>query len=242
MLNNFVKTGNVDRFLDAIGATEDRGAREASLMLAEGDAGLGKSRTGAWWAAQHDAIHIRIKAAATPHWVLADIVRELGNTAPAHTCEKLFAQAVGILAKEPRPIVVDEVENALGDIKVIETIRDLSDILDLTVVMIGREYVQGKLRRHRQIWTRIAAVAHFEPATSADVEKCCKELSEVEIAKDLQAEILRQSEGHIRQIVKAIANLERIARRHNARAMTLEMVKGLNLTHDRVNGRRRAAA
>jgi len=77
------------------------------------------------------------------------MVQSLGEQAPAHSCERLFNQAVGYLAKAPRPVVVDEVENGLSDIKVLETVRDISDTVDIPVVFLGREYVKGTLWRHK---------------------------------------------------------------------------------------------
>lgn len=233
MNNKFVRTSNVARLLAALEVLKGRGAPEACMLLVAGPAGMGKSRSGLWWAMQENAVHVRVKAAATPHWLLTDIVRELGDTAPAHSCEKLFAQAVGHLSKHPRAIVIDEVENALHDIKVIETARDISDLVEVPVLLIGREYVPGRLKRYPHIWTRIAAQAQFGPATSDDIRKCATELSEVPIADAVCSVIEKQADGHIREVVKCIANAEAIGLRARAREVTAEMVQGLDLTRDR---------
>lgn len=233
MRNQFVQTKNVNRFLAAISNLDDRGAPEACWVIATGDAGYGKSRCGQWWAVQNDAIQIRLKAAATPHWVLTDLVRELGENAPAHSCEKLFAQALHSLAIDPRPIVIDEVENALNaNMAVLETIRDLSDTVECTVILLGREFVPGKLKRHRQIWTRVAGVAEFGPAGVDDVRKLCDGLSDVTIGDDLVKEITDQSEGHIRQVVKAIKTVEAAAKRNRADVIDLSAFEGTRLCHD----------
>ena len=231
MKSAFVQTENVKRFLAAVQALEGRGAAEASLMLVVGDAGYGKSRTGEWWALRNDAVHVRVMAAATPHWVLSDIVRELGESAPAHFNEQLFAQAVGVLARDRRPIVIDEVENALRHMAVIETIRDLSDVCEIPVVLIGREHIRGRLRREKQIWSRVSAIASFAPATEADVGLACDTLAEVAIDPQVVAEIHRQSEGRIREVVKAIANVERIGRRSKG-PVTLAAIGGMTLTQE----------
>ena len=232
MRNRFVKTANVSRFLSGVQAIEERGAPEACLMLVWGEPGFGKSRTGAWWATHNDALSIRIKAACTPYWVLSDLLRELGIT-PAHTCEKAFAQAFDELAKHPRPIVVDEIENALHrDITALETLRDISDLVEVPILMIGRETVKQRLRQHRQIWSRISALVEFGPLSLADVQLCVDELSEVKVAEAVVAEIHKQSEGRIREVVKAIKNVERIGHRTADKKVGTDQVKGKVLIHE----------
>ena len=232
MYNKFVQTSNVSRFLTAVGAIDERGASEACILLVSGDAGHGKTRTGQWWALQQDAVFLRIKAAATPHWVLKDLVGELGEQAPAHNCEKLFAQAVGFLAKDPRPLVVDEVENGLHDIKVLETIRDVSDLTEVPVVFVGREYVWGRLKRYKHFRTRVGARADYGKATPDDVRKCVADLCEVPVADEVIAKIHEDSDGHIREIVKAIKNVERIGHRNSGSQVTAELVGETTLIHD----------
>ncbi|PCJ57876.1 MAG: hypothetical protein COA65_09025 [Rhodospirillaceae bacterium] len=232
MRPKFVKTANVDRFLAAAASLDDRGAPEASIIMVQGNAGHGKSRAGQWWAVQHDAVFLRLKAAATPHWVLTDLVTELGEAAPAHSCEGLFAQATGMLAKNPRPIIVDEVENAFNDIKTLESIRDISDLVEIPLVLLGREWVWSKLRTKPQFRTRIGARADFLPATMKDVQLCFDELCEVPVTPEVIEQVFRESEGHIRDIVKAIANVERIGKRNKGQQVALDHIKGKTLVHD----------
>lgn len=232
MRNTFVKTSNVQRFLTGMGQVEERGAPEACFLLCVGDAGHGKSRTGQWWGVQNGAVRVRLKAAATAHWFLTDLVRELGEV-PTHTCERLFAQSIESLVRDPRPIVVDEIENGLArDLAVVETIRDVADLVEVPVVLIGRDYVRAKLKRQRQIWTRISAVVEFTAATRADVALCCAELAEVKVSGDLVDEITKQSEGYIREVVKAIKNVERVGLRLKGEVVELDDMRGAPLTQE----------
>lgn len=222
MRNKFVKTANVQAFLAGLNQLEERGAPEASMMLVSGDAGYGKSRTAQWWSVQTgEACFIRLKAASTPHWVLTDLVRELNQDAPERTCEKLFAQAVGALVQNPRPLVIDEVESGLHDIKVIETLRDIADTTEVPVVMVGREYVAAHLKRYRQIDSRISARVDFQPVGEADVALLARELCEVTLAPDLIKRIGAASGGLVRNVMKALANAERAAKRKSKSAIAL---------------------
>lgn len=242
MRNRFVKTSNVDRFLAAMGDVEQRGAPEASILLVGGDAGFGKSRTGTWWHIQHDSVMIRMKAACTARWVLQDLNAALGEPDTHGRTQKLFGTAVGSLAKNPKPILVDEVEYALqNDIKALEILRDISDTVDVPLILLGREYVYKRLERHRQLYTRISGYAEFQPATAADVQLCVDELCEVPAAEEVVARIGAESEGHIREIVKAIANVERVGKRNKGKTVTLDLIQGRPLCRDWQPKTRKAA-
>ncbi|MGB0747149.1 MAG: AAA family ATPase [Magnetospiraceae bacterium] len=234
MYTTFVRTANVNRFLSAVSAIDQRGASEASWLLISGDAGLGKSKTAEWWATHNDAIEIRLKAAATPHWFLTDLVGVLGEVAPAHSCEKLFYQAMDHLSKSPQPIVVDEVENVLkGDrLETLEMVRDISDMTEAPVILVGREYVWGRLSRHKHFRTRISARADFSPLSLEDVTKCFGELSEVPVDEEVIADVHKASEGHIREVVNAIANAERIGKRAPGETVTRKSVGNTSLVRD----------
>jgi hypothetical protein len=239
MKSVFAKTSNVDRFMAGLENIESRGAPEASWMLAAGDSGYGKTRTGEWWAVQHNAILIRIKASATPHWVLTDIVNELRRETPKRSCEQLFAQVVGQMIDTPQPIVLDEVENAVRDWAVLETVRDISDILSVPVILLGREYVAQRLRSQRQIWSRISAVAAFGPATLQDVRRVADEVAEAEIEDAVCERIHEESKGFIRDIVKAISRAERLGLR-TKRPVGVADLDGVVLIDDfRAGGQRR---
>ena len=214
MRPKFVETSNVKRFTQALAACEQRGAPEASWVLITGDAGHGKTFTAIRWGTTVDAAIVRITAAATPHWILTDLVRELGEKVPARTCEELFKQAVKSLSRQPRPIVLDEAENACRrGIGCLEVIRDLSDLLELQVVVTGREWVESRLQAQRQIWSRISGLAQFGPLTVEDVRLLRTELLEVETDEALDPIILEKSKGYVREVINALGAIERIGRR-----------------------------
>jgi DNA transposition AAA+ family ATPase len=233
MRAKFVRTENVKRFIAGMHALDQSGAGEACLMLADGDAGYGKSRTAQWYAESNNppGVYIRLKSACTPHWLLHDLVSELGEAAPALTVEKLFKQVVASLCVKPRPLVIDEIEHAAKDIRVLETIRDISDACEVPTILMGRDYVRDKLKRHTAIWTRIASIVEFGPTGFDDCKLLVAELLTVEVDDAVINLIQVESEGRIREIVKALAKVERIGQRVKSR-VTLDMVKGQTLCQE----------
>jgi DNA transposition AAA+ family ATPase len=239
MKPHFVKTQNVTNFIGGTMAVEVSGAGEACLMLADGDAGYGKSRTAQWYAESVTpaGIYVRLKSACTPKWLLHDLVVELGEAAPAQSVQKLYDQAVVALCANPRPIVIDELEHALSDIRVLETIRDISDACEVTTILMGRDYVKEKLRRHTAVWTRIATVIEFGPTSLEDTTALFNQTCEVEVAPEVIRLVHVESEGRIREIVKAIANVERLGRRLKE-PVTLTHVAGQTLCQEHVKASR----
>jgi len=229
----FVKTSNVMSFLTGFSAVETRGAMESCFMLVSGKAGLGKTSTARWWALnpQVNAIYIRAAARITSHWMIAEIVRELGE-APDRRMEYCFAQAVKQVALARRPLIIDEAEHCLTDPTVLESVRDISDLTEVPVILIGYEQIKSKLKKYEQLSSRVSAVVDFRPLSIEDVQTCCKDLSDIAIAPDLCAAIHRESQGRPRLILEGIANAERHAKRNSLHEVSFADMRGQTVIHD----------
>jgi len=229
----FVKNiTNYERFRTGISAVETRGATEASLMLVTAPAGYGKSQTVDQWAVANGAAYLRAKVEWTPRYFMTELAETLKLDSRGRA-KDIFGRIAGVLGGQQIPLVIDEVEHCLRDsAQVLEAIRDLSDLTEVIVILVGMDQVQAKIARHAQISSRIAKVVEFHPATLEDVAEFCKQLSEVEIGSDLVAEILRQSAGRVREIMNAIATVEQTARRNGKASASLQDMAGQVLTHD----------
>lgn len=241
MYKKTVRTSNVLSFLAAFTALETRGAAESCWMLVTGKAGLGKTSTSRWWALSQDVngVYIRATSKITPHWLLSSIISELGQTADRRM-EYAFAQALKLVALNRRPIILDEAEHCLADPEVLETLRDISDLTEVPVIIIGYDKIKAKLTAYEQITSRISAVAEFKPLTLDDVHKCCLELAEVSISEDLVTEIHRASGSRMRTVIDAIANTERHARRNGLATVTLADMRGQTIVYDWTKATKRA--
>lgn len=228
---------NVQRFIAGTTRVEKRGAVEACWQLVEGDPGYGKTKALEWWATQHDAPYIRAKSGWTLNWALRDLVTELGEK-PYGRSENLFNQALQRVARNQKPIIVDEIEHTLHDRRVIEMLRDISDLTATPIIIGGMSGVSKQLRRHEQIYSRIADVTIFEAATEKDVATCCAQLcEETTAAPDMIAEIHKRTGGRLREVMNAIAEVERFGRRHGKKEVSAAEMPLTLLTND---GRARA--
>lgn len=232
MKKQFVKTANYELFRTGITAVENRGAAEASLMLVTAEAGFGKSTTVDNWAISAGAAYIRAKEGYTPAWFRSDLAENLKIDTRGRP-KDVFARIAGFVGGNQVPIVVDEVEHCFdNNAAVLEAVRDLSDLTEVLVIMVGMGQVQARIARHRQISSRIARVVEFQPATLEDVRLTCHQLSEVEIQADLVKEIHDVSGGRMRDIMNSIATVENFAKRNGAKTVCLADMSGQTLNHD----------
>lgn len=220
MKKGFVQNSNYARFLQTVKATEQRGAREASMMLVTGPAGLGKSATVDRWAVDSSALYLRGKETWTKRALLielADLLRIPSNA----TNHALQAKIIGAVGVRQTPIIIDEAEHTVrSSAAILECIRDISDLTETLVVLVGMESIESMIARYPQISGRIAAVARFEALTVQDVQMACKSLAEVSIDADLVKELHRQSGGKMRLVMNGIATIERLAKTNSLPAAT----------------------
>lgn len=237
-------TTNVSRFLAGVSRVKESGAAEACWQLVEGDPGFGKTRTLEWWAVQNNDVLLRAKSGWTLHWALKEIVQALGYQ-PIGRSDALFQLALEALAGSKRGVIVDEIEHALRDTRVLEVLRDISDLTGTYITIAGHTGTSGKLRRHAQIFSRISDVTVFGPCTIEDVRRICDGLAEagkgqpLKLQDDLVAEIHRRTAGRLRDVKKALANVERAARKQGLTEISLSQVSTDILTSDGKPGGRK---
>lgn len=216
MKTTFVTTSNVRKFLGALDALDRRGSPEACWMLLTSPAGLGKTTTVHWWAMRSRAVYLRAKVGWTPAEAMADLVTELGGSVTRRKAAHLTEQATALVAAgdPPRAIVIDEVEHCLGNVRVLEAFRDISDVVWGTVICVGMPGVRERIQRHEQISSRITQVVEFAESSDADIALLAADLAGVALAPDLIAQIQTASRGRNRLIMDALAAIERHVRRH----------------------------
>lgn len=221
MKKAFVKNSNYDALMIGVKSVEQRGAREASFLLVTGPAGLGKSAAVDKFAVESNAVHLRAKATWTKRALLDEAAESL-RVSKVGRNQEVQARLISAIGAKQIPIILDEAEFTVGSTAaMLECVRDISDITETIVVLVGMEQIEMKIARYPQIASRIAHVVTFRPATIEDVSQAVKQLSEVDFADDLIAELHRQSEGKMRLIINGIATLERFGKANGRAQVTL---------------------
>nr|WP_295832891.1 ATP-binding protein [uncultured Azospirillum sp.] len=253
MRDRFVKTSNVTRFMAGLTAIQQRGAGEACLMVVDGVPGVSKSTVVQWWAVQEDAILIRAKTKYTAAWLLRDLMEALGIKDEARKTEDMYRRVVQALAVRKQQAVksgrmfgvaVDEIDHVLSERRraeeILETLRDLSDILEIPTILVGMDRVRPALSKHPQITSRVGAYVEFLPADQADAAAMVRDLCDVPVADCLIGCLLELSGGLLREIKEGIARIERFGTRNGAspdKPVTRAAMTGQLLLNDRATGK-----
>ena len=114
MQSEFLMTINVKKFITLVNNLINRPKGVPGMALVYGEPGLGKSEVALWWSANNDGILINAKKTMSPHWLLQEIVREIGEI-PLYKSSDLFDQVVKALIKHTIVIIVDEVDYLVSD-------------------------------------------------------------------------------------------------------------------------------
>lgn len=236
MKTEFIKTSGVKALLAAVTKAQARGSREASWIAIMGDRGTGKTRALQWWALKHQAVYIRLGTDWSARWLLEELAKELGLSVVERRRQDLFAKVVQAVAAGRIILVLDEVEleKVRGRVKLLEMIRDISDLTEMEVVIGGDEHGIRHILKYDQFASRVAETAQFGLATLDDIKLMCGTLAEVTIADDLAAEILRQSGGYLREAKNAIAAVESWAKANNRPSVAAADVAGRMLCGGRM--------
>jgi hypothetical protein len=249
MRDTFVETGNVRRFMGALKTLNERGAVEACMVVVDGKPGLGKTTTLARWVAQTGSVYLRAQKGWDYSWFIQDLLTELSVSYQqirgkrerfARVLQELQLRAEqAALEGKVFGLVIDECDLVSSRAEIMEAIRGISDIQFMPTILVGMGRLRDNLRRFPQIESRAPNKVEFQPAGPEDVAALIRGRCEVPVAPDLVGFVHRLSKGYNREILDAIANIERFGRRMEPgpEGVTLADMAGLVIMRNRDTGR-----
>lgn len=248
MRDTFVETSNVRKFHEALKKVDERGAIEACLVVVDGKPGLGKTTTLSRWVAQTGSIYLRAQVGWDYSWFMQELLAELSVTQPIRGKRDRFARIVHELGDRAEAsafngktfgLVVDECDLVSNRGEIMEAIRGLTDIKYMPTILVGMGRLRENLRKFPQIESRGPNKAEFLPATLEDADALIKGRCEVPVAPDLVEFVWRLSKGFNREILEAIASIERFGRRMEPgpQGVSREDMAGQVIMSDRTSGK-----
>lgn len=223
MRDTFVETGNVRRFMGALKTLSERGAVEACMVVVDGKPGLGKTTTLSRWVSQTGSVYLRAQKGWDYSWFIQDLLTELSVSYQqirgkrerfARVIQELQIRAeAAALDGQVFGLVIDECDLVSARAEIMEAIRGISDIQFMPTILVGMGRLRDNLRRFPQIESRAPNKVEFQPASIDDVTALIRGRCEVPVAQDLIGFVTRLSKGYNREVLDAIANIERFGRR-----------------------------
>lgn len=211
MRTKIVPISNIARLTDAANALVHRSNGMPGMGLVEGQTGFGKTTAVTWLAIRLNGVFVRARATTTPSSLLESICNELGigkRQGNANAVEDIVQR----LAETRRPLFIDEADYLVTKRMLIETLRDIHDLAEVPVVLIGMHKFRTKLSGLKQLTGRIAQWVEFEPSTLADAQLLANELAEVKVHADLVRKLHEAASGEVRRMVVGLGRIEQFAR------------------------------
>jgi len=158
-------------------------------------------------------------------WSFSELLREitfrLCGTRPRYrqVCFEMIQTEIG---NRRRIIMVDEADR-MG-LKVLNVLRNIHDVCNTPILLIGEEDLKNKLGRERRLISRLRDTVSFEAVCQADVTVWYRQSMDMQVPPDLAAKLLRHSQGDFRNVLTDALAVERIMRASGIRAITERIV------------------
>lgn len=211
---------NVSRMLTLVDRLQGRGDGVPGMGCFYGFSGLGKSMASSFCANSTGAIHVQVKSVWTHKRLCEAILDELGLPARG-TAANMVDRIAEALAVDQLPLLIDEADFLVKK-GMIEIVRDIYEMSETSVVLIGEELLPQKLKRWERVHGRIRSWVGAELADDKDFN-LLREIRcpGIEIEPALIEQIKQASGGSARRIVVNLDEVEEISRRIGCKTVGL---------------------
>lgn len=203
---------NVSRMLALIDRLQNRGDGVPGMGCFYGFSGLGKSMAASFAVNSTRAVHIQMKSVWTHKRLCEAILDELGLP-PRGTAADMVDRIAEAMAADSVPLLIDEADFLVKK-GMIEIVRDIYEMSECPVVLIGEELLPQKLKRWERVHGRIRSWVSAEMADDRDFDLLrAIRAPGIEIERDLILAIKKASNGSARRIVVNLDEIDEISRR-----------------------------
>lgn len=226
MKEKFIETENyiaIHELLARLMELQEMG-QDVCMGLVHGDYGLGKTYSLERLAAETGAILLRTDQTWTVASVLRILSEEMGLDSRGKSAE-LMERIVWHMLREPRPIIIDEIDTLLPAKKfdVMEMFRDIHDKAHHALLFVGMQGAEARLKLHPHFYSRIVGKVKFKSISQDDIAKFCEQ-SEVKIEDDL-VEYFFKKYPNLRRIKVFMLRIESWVEMNEVESMTLKQFK-----------------
>jgi hypothetical protein len=214
---------NVISTQNAFDSLYNRSYGVPGIGLIHGPTGYGKTTSVAYLFNQVNGVLVRARANDTSSSLLGRIVSELGAH-PMQRNAKMVDYIIEQMSMHERPLFIDEADYLMGDIKLLESIRDLYDATEVPVVLIGMDQIAKRISSRKQFFNRISEWVEFRPADLDDVMVMadCMLENGIQVEAELLEKLRQSASGEMRRITIGLSQIEKLARANELDVVTLE--------------------
>jgi len=221
MKNVFVPTQNYQRFTDACYEASDSPVGRGLV------AATGLSDTGKTTAAQkfYSTNKSSIYCLYQEGWGLVELLREITfrmcGVRPRFR-QQCFEELQYELASNRHLLLIDEVDRA--PMKCLNMLRNLHDIFEIPIVLLGEESLKPKLARERRLSSRLRDIIEFKPVSQPDIMIFFRQALDIQLPEKLTVKLLQHAKGSFRNVVDLAVKAERIMKASGITTLTERIV------------------
>ncbi len=193
------------------------------LGLIYGPPGLGKSRFARQTAIKNNYIYFRLEATMTAKSFSVKLLERIyfhfgmPRIGIRGSANDIFQRCFEILKNfDNTVIVIDEIDYAFKNKRILGSIRDIVDQTLSVVVLVGMaDAKESLLSADAHYFDRCNFFCQFKPLDVKDLTLLCKEVCEVKIDDIVIKHIAKRTSGNIRKFIKSLYSLENLAQTHD---------------------------
>lgn len=231
MRKKIVETSNVSVLLRALESLSARSTGEEGMALFYGPPGAGKTTALAYAQQRTQAIMLRARSTWSITSMLGQLLRELGLCETGSRDTRLDRVAE-CLQQHPRPVLVDEVDYALRHPELLDVLRDIYDLSQAPVVLVGMQDAPRVLRSHPRMARhrrRVTRWVEASPIALDELKRIAEELCEVMVEERLLARLHKETRGNMGLAVVGLGVIERTGKANDQSKVSDLMMRGVSL-------------
>ena len=185
------------------------------MILVHGEPGLGKTTAVDWIHAKYSGAYMVASSTWSQKVFLAELAKRLGVACKAReTTHDMLQKILDHLERMTGGLlVIDEFDRVAHKTPLVELVREIYDISDVPVALVGMGSIERTLSDIPQFPQRIGQRVQFGPLDFEDARKVAAGITDIRMTDDLVRKLWERSNGTIRLFVTELANAERQALR-----------------------------
>ena len=215
MNKSFIRTDNYNRVSAAVDALVNRAPSLPGLGLIYGTAGYGKTAVVDHYYGAGETLYIRCMETWRPRRLMEEMCQIMRLGQPLYRLDKLCDQVIAGFKRWRKPLFIDE-----GDYLfrqgggMLDIIRDIHDMTQVPIILIGMEAIHGKLQKYGQ----------FFSLSTPEIVMITKSWTGLVIGPEAAELLGRYAEYDFRYIVGYLLTLEEACRVNAMTAINPKMV------------------
>lgn len=217
---------NVSAMVTLVETLRSRPQLSSGFGCFSGPSGYGKTVASTYAQNHCDCIYVEVREYWTRKDFCIAFLEELGQK-PKGTISQMMREIVYVLGSDiGRAVIIDEADK-LVDKNMIELARDIQEMSNAAVILVGEEKLPQKLKAFERVDNRILDFVLAQPCDAQDARVLAKMIApKVEIEDALLARICRETQGRTRRVSNTLFEVANFAVNAGTQQVTLANYRG----------------